>query len=206
MKNFLKDEYCEANGIPELIPVLQSWITAQRDYVKAVVDDHPWNYGERSSVGFLAAGVWRSGGVALEEWQTEKGSKAKCRQGRCDLWVFRPQQYDFHIEAKYMRSRATGKPVKERTYIERALLNATTDAQALTCPRKNQLGILFVAPFYPTGKHEGMHEHITMWLKDIYAIPHSAIAWIINRKGLRPSPGNVCPGLVLIARAALPRK
>jgi hypothetical protein len=201
LKAFLKDDYSEARGVPALKPILQSWIDVQRHYSKAVAGDCSWYYRERTCIGFLAASVWRVGGVALEEWATEKGVKAKRRQGRCDLWIFRHARYNFHVEAKHMWSRATGKDDRERTFIERELSRATSDARALTCPRKNQLGILFVAPFYPPGKHTGMAEHVAEWLEGIYSIPHSAIAWIFrDRRGLRPSRGNVGPGLVLIAR------
>ena len=201
MNKFLKHEHCEASEIPALKPVLQGWLETQRDYAKMVTGDYSWNYRERTCIGFLAAGVWRSGGVALEEWRTEKGPKAERRQGRCDLWMFRRGRYDLHIEAKHMWSRATGKPKKELDYIEAALSRATTDAAALTCPRKNQLGILFLAPFYPPGKQAGMAGHLATWLKGIYSIPHSAIAWVFgDMQGLRASSSNICPGLVLIAR------
>ena len=201
MNKFLKDEHCEASELPALKPVLQGWLEAQRDYAKMVPGDYAWHYRERTCIGFLAAGVWRAGGIALEEWGTEKGPKAKRHKGRCDLWIFRRDRYDFHIEAKHRWSRATGKPNKQLGYIEAALAHATTDAAALTCPRKNQLGILFLAPYYPHGKQAGMGDHIATWLEGVDSIPHSAIAWVFrDRQGLRASSDAVGPGLVLIAR------
>ncbi len=204
MNKFLKDEHCEASEIPALKPVLQGWLEAQRDYAKMLRGvDYSCHYGERPCIGFLAQGAWRSGGVALEEWRTEKGPKAKRRQGRCDLWIFRHDRYEFHIEAKHMWQPATVKPKKQLSSIEAALSDATRDAASLTCARKIQLGILFLAPYYTPTKQAGMAAHIASWLEGIYSIPHSAIAWAFrNRKGLSISRDEeeIVPGLVLIAR------
>lgn len=38
-------------------------------YIAAVPGDAPYGYGERTSVGLLAAAVWRSGGVALQDYR-----------------------------------------------------------------------------------------------------------------------------------------
>jgi len=66
---------------------------------------YSWSYGERASIGFLAAAAWQSGAVALEEWGTHKyKSKKRCR-GRCDLYIFHKNQ-EFYVEAKFMRTRA----------------------------------------------------------------------------------------------------
>jgi len=201
MNKFLKDEYYEAD-CPALKAILKQWIEVQREYTRQMGDDYSWNYSERASTGFLAVAAWQSGGVALEEWRTEKGPKNDPRKGRCDLYIYHSKQ-SFHIEAKHMWSRATGKQPKEVSYIERQLTKAVVDAKALQCPRDEKLGILFLAPFYPIGKQTDMTIHVATWLKGIYEIPHSGIAWLfLDRQTLKAnSKSDVVPGIVLIARS-----
>ena len=205
MKRFLRNQYCESRGVPSLRPILHSWIKIQLHYSTAVRGDCSWYYRERTCIGFLAAAVWQARGVAREEWQTEKGSKARRRQGRCDLWIFRPKRYEFHVEAKHMWLCATSSPNKQRQRIEDALHRATDDAQRLICSRKQRLSILFIAPYIPRHKLNKMAEHLLGCRKVVDSIPHDAIAWTFqDRSQLRLIRGeeNVGIGLVLIARQA----
>lgn len=55
-------------------------------------DDLPHWHNERAQVGFLAAAAWRMGGVALEEYRTDRADNkttdvAKKTPGRCDLYI-----------------------------------------------------------------------------------------------------------------------
>ena len=201
MSTFLKDEYCEAPEIPTFLPALQGWIDAERDYANFGVDDYPWYYSERPCVGFLAAGVWRSGGVALEEWAAEKGSEGGQWPGRCDLWAGCKDQYNFNIEAKHMASTATDPIETQLINIESKLARAAKEASTHNGRPESQLGVLFVAPVYPPGRQEDIRKHIATWLEGIYSIRHSAIAWIFrDRQELRPIEKDLLPGLVLIAR------
>lgn len=68
--------------------------------------DLPHWHNERAQVGFLAAAVWRMGGVALEEYRTsrtlDEGSEATIDDttpGRCDLY-FNVDSLDYVVEAK----------------------------------------------------------------------------------------------------------
>jgi hypothetical protein len=47
--------------------------------------DFPYWYSERPQVGFLAAAVWKCGGIALEEYGTNKTEDDK--RGRGDLFI-----------------------------------------------------------------------------------------------------------------------
>ena len=117
MNKFLKDSHYEAKETTALGPILKEWIAVQQEYTRQMGDDYGWNYSERASTGFLAVAAWNAGGVALEEWHTDKGPKKDPRKGRCDLYIYR-RRMSLHIEAKHMWSRATGKPQNELRYIE----------------------------------------------------------------------------------------
>ncbi len=187
--------------------MLKEWVQIQRDYITAFNGrDHPWHYRERTHIGFLSGAAWRSGAVTLEEWQMEKATKdtkAKERLGRSDLYIYlRPRKLELYIEAKHTFRPATGNPDKEIKHIERALTRATEAAAELKCPRCQQLGILFLAPYFPAGRHQNMAATLTQWLRHVYTrIPHCSIAWLTyDRETLRPHRGNFTAGIVLLAR------
>lgn len=199
MNKFLKNQHFECRGLPRFSTALRGWLRALQIYSKAVPGSYPWDYRERACIGFLAAGIWRSGGVALEEWTTSKRSEEEKRKGRCDLWAYHRGFYDYHIEAKHRWSNPTRKRTKE--IVERALNNAASEARRLTCPPDLKLGILSVAPVFPAGEQHDMDGRLAEWLAEISSIPHDAIAWQFrSRAALRPTRKAFCPGLVLLAR------
>jgi hypothetical protein len=71
--------------------VLHAWFQVSAQYIRAVTPyevDTPWWYNERASIGFLAAAIWRAGGVALEEFATDKATSPGRRgKGRGDLYA-----------------------------------------------------------------------------------------------------------------------
>ncbi len=83
--------------------LLPAWIRIHSAYTDAFVpNDRELSlyYKERPQVGFLAAAAFAAGGVALEEWGTEKAEG----YGRSDLWIrLCPQttDEDYSIEAKH---------------------------------------------------------------------------------------------------------
>jgi len=97
MINILKEAFSESKGLPKFKPVLDGWLEVQRTFITEMRDDFPWHYHERASIGFLAAGAWRSGPhqtVALEEWHTDKGTQPKPSKG-----LVRPLHLQSRIEA-----------------------------------------------------------------------------------------------------------
>jgi hypothetical protein len=207
MSKFKKTEHCEAHGVPALKPVLAEWIAVQREYTRQTGGDYSRYYRERALTGFLAAAAWRAGGVALEEWSTEKkGPRNEPHKGRCDLYICRRKR-SFHIEAKHMWSRVAGNQAKQLERVQRNLDRAVTDAKALQCPRKEKLGVLFIAPYIPPRKQTDMTSKVAEWLESIYEIPHSAIAWLfLDRHKLKPDRRyNFTPGIVLIVHSLTQR-
>lgn len=200
--------FAEARRCPNLKAILEGWIEAQKEYAAQLEhEDVAWHYQERSCVGFLAAGAWRSHGIALEEWHTRKGPRLKPWNGRCDLWILRDKE-EFFVEAKHCWVNARRK--NWEPLLKAELNNAAHAASHNSCKRGHRkLGILFVVPCYDAGERSNAGEHLTEWLDDVRKkIPHDAIAWLrLSNKTLAHSRAlRANPGVLLLARAAKPRR
>lgn len=95
-------------NLPSFEDLLWEWIAVQERSIRLWKGkDALWWYGERSSLGGFAGAVWRSGGLVLEEYSTEKTPftshetrKAKKVFGRGDM-DFAMAGWKFTIEAKH---------------------------------------------------------------------------------------------------------
>ncbi|MHA3772645.1 hypothetical protein ACXR0O_14000 [Verrucomicrobiota bacterium sgz303538] len=221
MDKFEQDRHFESAGLPSFESALEGWLDAMTAYHEGSGGDYAWHYRERTCIGFLAAGVWRSGGVALEEWHarkrlaeqspevavplTENPIRKHCR-GRCDLWAHHKDRYDYHIEAKYLRSDATTDQTEVGIKIENALERAADDARRLTCAPRLKLGVLFVVPFFSPGKQRNIRDQTTAWLRQVCSVPHAAVAWLFRDcQTIRARRSPIGPGIVLLARKAHPK-
>ena len=127
--------------------LLVSWDGVLRDLEEAMAPwDLPYAYGERPSLGILAAAATRIGFVPFEEYSADKGRGKSRRSGRADLWFATKsgaRAYDF--EAKYISpSFGSGRLV---TTVEHHLDIAAKDASALTHKSDCTIGIVFVSPY-----------------------------------------------------------
>lgn len=180
-----------------LDPVLKSWIRVLKRYYS--IGDQPWNYRERTQIGFFAAAAWLSGHVALEEWSTQKGRKDARRKGRCDLWI---DIADFHIEAKHKWCIVTRGLDKEMRYIEREMSAAVNNTADLNCSKTRRLAFLFLSPCLPPHPDRDFSAELDAWLGRVYRLRHDAIAWYFPvRRGLRSNAGGYAPvGACLLIR------
>ena len=206
MKHYKKIEHSDAKNIPALKLILTGWIAALKDYNKVHDGKYPefaWWYHERACIGFLAAAAWRSGGVALEEWVTNKGEKTAPRKGRSDLYVKKPQTYEFHIEAKRTWVSVTSKNAMQ--HLQKELARANVDCGQLQNPKRDErLAVLFVSPYFVPGKQENMRAQLSHWLEQFEnEFSHCAIAWLFDGASLEPKKGQkaekVHPGIVMLA-------
>src|SRR6266436_4286385 len=100
--------------------VLWEWVAIQERSIRMwKKQDALWWYNERVSVGGFAGAVWRSGGIVLEEYSTEKfdggGAPTKTAKtviGRGDMDFFLGGR-QFTMEAKQCWSRVKIKKVKD---------------------------------------------------------------------------------------------
>lgn len=139
------------SGKAEFQKLLRKWLKGVEDYGKWWKwTDCCWWHRERPALSIFSGAVWKTGGIAIEEWRAVKFAKTKggCKYGRCDLSFGligtsgRHKSYD--AEAKHVWCKLDKPPSGQ---IERAFLYlqwACDEAERLkNCP--NKLGILFVS-------------------------------------------------------------
>jgi hypothetical protein len=154
--------------MPELRRLLRGWAFTCAEYERCVAGDFVCDYHERAQIGFLAAAAWRSGGVALEEWRTEKTNPLNAaRNGRGDLWV-QMKGLCAHFEAKHARIVISVRVAEAARAARSRLRVAQCDVCDLRCgPGERRLGVLFVAPTI-SRKHQHQAESLLgAWLNGL---------------------------------------
>lgn len=88
--------------------LLEAWFKMMDDFVEVSREsqsgeDVPYWYNEYSNRGFLAAAVWKLGGVSISEYTVEKVAEGtRIPQGRCDLWFCVPKlDMEYAVETKF---------------------------------------------------------------------------------------------------------
>ena len=145
-------EVQKSSPLAPLAPIMLKWFRVIDDYQRATLDvgDVPYWYNERASLSTLAAAIWKSGGVALEEYKTTKtrgGPKKGKYEGRADLW-FTWKGKDYVGEAKHvefaMQRRSTAEDTYART--QRALKSAKKSVRLCPGAEGRRLEVVFVTP------------------------------------------------------------
>lgn len=91
------------NDAKTIADLLKEWRKILARYTSQADMDLPYWHSERANVGFLAAAVWKSGGVAIEEYWTEREKKGKKPvKGWVDLWGKMKKGREFSLEAKQL--------------------------------------------------------------------------------------------------------
>ncbi len=161
-------------GLEPWNQILDEWIKIHQQYIEDdEFDDCMYWYNERANVGVLAGAIWKSGGIALEEYSSYKTKATeenedteeaetrkitKLREGRVDLYFY-TQNHQYIVEAKHLRPKLDTKKLDTNsviTKINKSLEQACNDAKdSLEPAQKNYpknkfigLGITFVTPYW----------------------------------------------------------
>jgi hypothetical protein len=127
--------------------VFKHWLTVSEDYARAWKNgiDFHWSYRERAHISMLAAAVWASGGVALEEYGTKKDREKDPYSGHCDL-CFKlgksPDDQGYVAEAKHLHVDISTLLTKPRGAQEE--LSAAMDAARVTCAEDGEIELSIV--------------------------------------------------------------
>ena len=125
------------------------WKEAHETYIRQSEGDLGYAYGERVSVGVLAAGVWMSGMSCLEEFRTKKtvaSDRDKSVGGRGDLYIT-DGDTSIIVEAKHNWPRMDSKDVTLPNQIDQYLLSAISDRDCHT-EDADYYAVCFLAPYF----------------------------------------------------------
>jgi hypothetical protein len=166
-------------------------------------------------VGILAGAAWRSGKVALEEFQTKKievtedGTTeelpGKEKNGRCDLWIA-DDRHSEHIEAKFKWiNLSSGRMVE---FAEATLNEAVTDAKKLSgIEEMTGLGVAFLPVYIKANKvtvEASIENSIHNAISELVNIKCDIIAWSFPHQFRsfvgEPPYENHMPGVFMLIR------
>lgn len=168
--------------LPTLEETLWEWTIAQERSCRLWGwEDAPWWYGERASISILAGAIWRSGGIALEEYSVRKSNpdnaskKSKHYAGRNDLY-FKIGKTDFILEAKQFWPNLRSKDLA--TGLNDALNKAKDDVHSMDADGAKRLAAVFIAGRIPEKNMDEDEELEEKLIDAINSFSGAARAWI----------------------------
>ncbi len=183
--------------------VLNKWISIQKEYIKKL-DDYPWWYNERASIGILAAAAWKTSNVALEEYSTIKGIRTEKRKsGRCDIYFSAGNEH-FAGEAKQAwisSGSRIRKPIKEK--LNEALDKATQSTKELQKQEGRSLSICFAVPHFPKADKRNLNKLICNFVEELRNSNASSYAYYFinhNNVDCEGDDGQLYPGNAILIK------
>ncbi len=161
----------------------------------------PWWYNERASLSSFAGAIWRTGGIAFEEFSAKRktpmpdgGGDTERWQGRIDL-QFSYQGSDFVAEAKQAWPRIGRRSKSAVGDIEDALQQAGKEAQTIVKNWGDRLAIVFAAPLFPESEIANERKLLKNWRDVVEQVKcdGSAFFWLHNCQQIIDD-GEVYPG------------
>jgi hypothetical protein len=186
-----------------LTPVLKKWISLNKSVAKAWQNnDVPWWYGERACLSILAGAIWKSGGIAFEEYSFEKRKKRRSKHrvnGRNDLY-FMWKGAEFIVEAKYSSFGASKIQEEPNEGIQECLENAREDVRKCSAPGQRRLAVAFVRPYFPISQKNKISQNLEKWINNLKKVNYSCAAWVFP-KDSRYFKGNYYgPGIAILIK------
>jgi len=184
-------------------PLLEEWLLMIERYCSVVEQDAPYWYNERATTSLLAGAAWRCGGIALEEFQTEKQTEGEERiKGRADLRLVIADNWD-SIEAKVSYLSDSHDTPRVVTRLEQACEDVKKVPKA---EDELRIGVLFCCPEISVSDYGPVDMKLETFRAALMSIKNDAFAWCfpaITRE-LTPASGQYkdyrYPGLFLLAR------
>jgi hypothetical protein len=191
-------------GMSSWACIMEEWMLSIERYTRIMGgDDAPYYYNERANVSVLAGAAWRSGWVALEEFQSEKGYRNKAKtNGRTDLY-FANESDEELIEAKFQWI-CLGSDNLERMVRETMEL-ATSDAKRTRANSTDvkAIGVGFFPVYKKDSKIEDRDELIEQTIIEFGEQDYHAMGWCFPpemRDHVSETKGNLLPGVIMLAK------
>lgn len=183
-----------------LKPLLKGWTRLIVEYAETF-DEPPYWCNERADVSILAGAAWRVGGMCLEEFSAEKGTKSEKWKGRADLFI-RLGQTNYSVEAK--RLYVSLKPSPSVKGVAESLEAAHRDAVACDDQQADfRIGIAFAVPYVKEDRPV-TPRLFNAFLDSVRGIRHDFLAWQFLQTAPKTQvwhdDGYRHPGVILLGR------
>ena len=149
-------------------------------------EDVPWWYNERASLSLFAGAIWKAGGIAFEEFSSEREhlpsedlTEVVLQRGRIDLY-FSYRGEEFVAEAKQCWPRIGRRAQSAQAEIEYALQQAVAAVQTAQEVYGQRLAIVFASPYFPQAELQEAHACLTKWQQAVagVACDCKAVYWL----------------------------
>ncbi len=170
-------------------------------------EDVPWWYNERASLSLFAGAIWKAGGIAFEEFSSEReaprgtgGTTVVRRLGRIDLY-FSFQGEDFVAEAKQCWPRVGSRAQSSKGEIERMLQQASADVQTVPAAYGQRLALVFASPYFPKAELGDAQECLSKWKQAVESVDSDgkAFYWLHDCERAEDN-GNLYPGTTIFLK------
>jgi len=190
--------------------LLEEWCFLIERYCRITNgEEYPFAFTERANVGILSGAAWRTGRIALEEFQDEKCKNGqKGQYGRVDLWMsgdemHYPESGEF-IEAKYKEI----KLFEKNENLEPVLKAAYKDAKDSQNKDSeiDAIGVAFFPLWVNKSNFYSQKDQLSClgtFIEKIKNIDSDAMAFCFPQQCLNSEAndkGNIYPGIVLLAK------
>ncbi|WP_235676569.1 MULTISPECIES: hypothetical protein [unclassified Vibrio] len=186
------------------VPMCNTWAFNIERYTRLTESgDAPYDNNERANVSLLAGAAWSCGNIALEEFQTIKGSGDSEKNGRIDLWLCSEESDEEYVEAKFKRISINGDYIK---HIELSLTDAVEDAEfSRGDDGISTVGVSFIVFFMKERSIPNIIKALDEAIKNVQSsIEHDLLSWCYPERDMTHvySDGYIVPGILMIAKKA----
>ncbi len=184
------------------IPMCKSWAFNIERYTRLTeLGDAPYYYNERANVGLLAGAAWSCGNIALEEFQSIKGTGNNERHGRIDLWICSENGTEEYIEAKYKCMSLKGDYL---THIKSTLDEAVEAANFSRGDGEiDGVGIAFIVFFIKENPISDIIKALDFAIQEVSSnVEHDLLSWCYPERDMKHvyDDGYIVPGILMVAK------
>ena len=197
-----------AGALRSLKPILNMWVDLSGQEKWFFEEDATWWNNERATLSIFAGAVWRSGGLVMEEFATEKIKRSVSETGRCDI-IFRIGRKVYLGEAKQDWPRLTDKNLRiNLKETNRVIKQACFESLQTKNENSTHLGIVFITPFIHESRIAHLDEYLYEYISGLCKLENIIVAWTFPKWARHlhsleaVNKNKIYPGVILAIKKA----
>lgn len=165
--------------------ILLKWITLVKNYNNLMregnsqTEDAVYNYYEQPQTSVLAGAAWKSGFVALQDFDVRR--KSKKRNGRADLYIG-TDSHEFIFEAKALWIDSTQREGTWKNRIKNKAREAKEQINSLKGGSEKKFSLLFITPKSSYGSEKSQIEENCQTILKHCKTNFQIVAWVFPQR------------------------